>query len=59
MEFVDYVFRGLLAGLALGISMLVALLFAIFYQVAIKPDLQAWRQRRLPKASRAQRVQSA
>jgi hypothetical protein len=55
----DVIFVALQAGLALATFMVLALLFVIFYQVAIKPDLQAWRRNREAKASRAHQMRLA
>jgi hypothetical protein len=58
-NFPDVVFQFLEAGLALATVMVLALLFAIFYQVAIKPDFQAWRRNRKAKAIRSHKLQTA
>lgn len=55
----DVVFHVLQAGLALATLLVVVLLFALFYQVAIKPDLQKWRRNREAKARRTAQVQTA
>lgn len=53
------IFKVLLAGLTLATFMVVGLLLALFYQVAIKPELQEWKENRKAKARGKLQVQSA